>query len=95
IAKYTGVESVEHDMCPDSCIAFTSPYADEDNCPLCGTSHWDQGKMQASGRQLKVAAQKFVTIPIGPQLQAMYWNPESARNMRYLHERTQDIFAEL
>ncbi|KAG1743386.1 hypothetical protein EDB19DRAFT_1633240, partial [Suillus lakei] len=81
IAKYTGVESVEHDMCPDSCIAFTGPYANEDNCPLCGTSRWDQVKMQASGGRLKVAAQKFVTIPIGPQLQAMYRNPESAQDM--------------
>ncbi|KAG1718086.1 hypothetical protein EDB19DRAFT_1608918, partial [Suillus lakei] len=81
IAKYTRVESVEHDMCPDSCITFTGPYANEDNCPLCGTSRWDQAKMQASGGRLKVAAQKFVTIPIGPQLQAVYQNPESVQDM--------------
>lgn len=95
IAKYTGVESVEHDMCLESCLAFTGPYAVEDNCPLCGTSRWDQAKMQASGGRLKVAAQKFVTIPIGPQLQAVYRNPDSAQDMRYLHQRTQEIFAEL
>ncbi|KAG2064175.1 hypothetical protein BDR04DRAFT_1035995 [Suillus decipiens] len=95
IVKYTGVESVEHDMCPESCLAFTGPYADEDNCPLCGTSRWDQAKMQASGGRQKVSAQTFVTIPIGLQLQAVYRNPESAQDMHYLHDRTQQIFAEL
>ncbi|KAG1746659.1 uncharacterized protein EDB91DRAFT_1030842, partial [Suillus paluster] len=39
--------------------------------------------------------QNFVTIPIGPQLQAMYQNPESAQDMHYLHECTQEILTEL
>jgi hypothetical protein len=95
IAQYTGVEPIEQDMCPESCLAFTGPYADEDNCPMCGVSRWDQVKLRASGGRVKVAARKFVTIPLGPQLQAQYRNPESARSMRYLHERTQEVLAEL
>ncbi|KAG2062347.1 hypothetical protein BDR06DRAFT_978729 [Suillus hirtellus] len=95
IVKYTGVESVEHDMCPESCLMFTSPYADEDNCPLCRTSCWDQAKIQASGGQQKVATQTFITIPIGLQLQAVYQNLESAQDMHYLHDCMQQIFAEL
>ncbi|KAG2347660.1 hypothetical protein BDR05DRAFT_868798, partial [Suillus weaverae] len=38
ISQYTGVELIEHDMCPKSCLAFTGPYANLDNCPLCTTS---------------------------------------------------------
>ncbi|KAG1881020.1 uncharacterized protein F5891DRAFT_926173, partial [Suillus fuscotomentosus] len=35
IAKYTGVESVEHDMSLQSCLAFISPYSNDSTCSLC------------------------------------------------------------
>ncbi|KIK13975.1 hypothetical protein PISMIDRAFT_53468, partial [Pisolithus microcarpus 441] len=35
IAGHTGVESIEHDMCVDTCVAFTGPYSALDNCPIC------------------------------------------------------------
>ncbi|KAG1838385.1 hypothetical protein DFJ58DRAFT_718750 [Suillus subalutaceus] len=95
VAQYTGVESIEHDMCPDSCLAFTGPYAALEICPLCDKSRWDQGKLRATNDRSKVAAQKFTTIPLGPQLQAMYRDPDSARHMQYLHEHTQQILAQL
>ncbi|KAI6025983.1 hypothetical protein F5J12DRAFT_715953, partial [Pisolithus orientalis] len=41
IAEYTGVELIEHDMCPDTCIAFTGPYATLDACPICGEDRYD------------------------------------------------------
>ncbi|KAG0701436.1 hypothetical protein DFH29DRAFT_990075 [Suillus ampliporus] len=95
ISTYTGVEPIEHDMCSESCIAFTGPYSTLDQCPMCGTSRWNQARLQASNGRTRVAAQKFVTIPLGPQLQAMYRHPDSARDMRYLHEQTQKILAQL
>ncbi|KAJ8579853.1 hypothetical protein M405DRAFT_718263, partial [Rhizopogon salebrosus TDB-379] len=95
IATYTGVESLEHDMCPNSCLAFTGPFAPLTVCPICSSSRWDQARLHASNGHEKVAAKKFVTIPLGPQLQALYRNPESACNMRYLHQRTQQILAEI
>ncbi|KAG2744318.1 hypothetical protein P692DRAFT_201721996, partial [Suillus brevipes Sb2] len=85
IAEYTGVESIKHDMCLNSCLAFTGPFADLDNCPMCGTSRWDPAKLRASNGRTKIAAQTFTTIPLGPQLQALYRHPDSARNMRYLY----------
>jgi hypothetical protein len=94
IAQYTGVKPIVHDMCLQSCLAFTGPYADEDHCPLCGTSRWDQAKIHASNGRVKVAAQTFTTIPLGLQLQALYRDPESACSMCYLYERTQEILAE-
>jgi hypothetical protein len=89
IVQYTGVKTIEHDMCPDSCLAFTGPYAALEICPLCDKSHWDQEKLRASNGHSKVVAQKFTTIPLGPQLQALYRDPDSAHNMQYLHEQTQ------
>ncbi|KAG2338304.1 hypothetical protein BDR05DRAFT_952037 [Suillus weaverae] len=45
IAEYTGIESIEHDMCPDTCVAFTGPFAELVNCPICGTERYDPIKL--------------------------------------------------
>lgn len=95
ITKYTGVEGIEHDMCPSSCVAFTGPFEHLDRCPMCNASRWDEGKLLATGGRVKQAIRKAVTIPLGPQLQARYRNPDSARDMQYLHQRTEAILTEL
>lgn len=59
IAEYTGIESIEHDMCPDTCVAFTGPFAELMNCPICGTERYDPIKLRASGGRTCVARQKF------------------------------------
>ncbi|KAG2349710.1 hypothetical protein BDR05DRAFT_972677 [Suillus weaverae] len=59
IHQHTGVELIEHDMCPESCLAFTGPFAHLESCPI------------------KVMIQTFVTILLGPQLQALYHDPEN------------------
>ncbi|KIJ05981.1 hypothetical protein PAXINDRAFT_38896, partial [Paxillus involutus ATCC 200175] len=85
IASYTGVEYIETDMCPESCVGFTGPFTDLETCPVssCGASRWDPGRLRASNGRVKVAAKKFTTIPLGPQLQAQYRDPQSARSMCY------------
>jgi hypothetical protein len=96
VSQYSGVEAIEHDMCPNqSCLAFTGLFADLDHCPLCNASHWDEAKLQTSGRRVKQGAQKALTIPLGPQLQAHYRHPESAHDMEYLHRRTEEILQEV
>ncbi|KAG1801214.1 hypothetical protein EV424DRAFT_1436743, partial [Suillus variegatus] len=72
IAEFTGVESIEHDMCPESCVAFTGPFSHLENCPICGHHHYDPIKLRTSGGRTKVALRKFVTIPLGAQLQALW-----------------------
>ncbi|KIK75581.1 hypothetical protein PAXRUDRAFT_18867 [Paxillus rubicundulus Ve08.2h10] len=97
IASYTGVEYIETDMCPESCVGFTGPFAGLESCPIasCSTSRWDPGRLHAGNGHVKVAAKKITTIPLGPQLQAQYCDPQSAHAMRYLYERTQEIIAHL
>ncbi|KAG2348889.1 hypothetical protein BDR05DRAFT_973113 [Suillus weaverae] len=53
IAQYTGVESIKHDMCPKSCLAFTGPFAALESCPMCDTSWWDQARLRATNGHTK------------------------------------------
>ncbi|KIK15155.1 hypothetical protein PISMIDRAFT_16720 [Pisolithus microcarpus 441] len=86
IASLTGIEKVQHDMCPNSCVAFTGPYANCDQCPLCTASHWNEEVLRGTSGRSKVPAKRFTMIPLGPQLQALYRDPDLAHQMRYLHE---------
>jgi hypothetical protein len=95
ISQYTGVEAIEHDMCPSSCVAFTGPFADLDECLICQASRWDQAKLKTSTGKVKQGARRALTIPLGLQLQACYCHPDSARDMKYLNERTKEILSEL
>ena len=95
IEGMTGVEKVQHDMCPNSCLAFTGPYSDDVQCPLCGVSHWNQERLQCTNGQCRVPAKQFTTIPLDSQLQALYCDPDQAHQMHYLYECTQQILAEL
>jgi len=95
IATLTGVEKVQHNMCPNSCAAFTGPYSNLEECPLCGASRWNQECLQGTNGWSRVPTKRFTTIPLGPQLQVLYRNPDQARHMHYLHECTQEIIAEL
>ncbi|KAH9022586.1 hypothetical protein EDB84DRAFT_1274524 [Lactarius hengduanensis] len=64
IRHLSGVISLEHDMCPDSCIAYTGPYGDLDSCPRCHASRYHPDSRRARKR--------FSTVPIGPVIQAFY-----------------------
>ncbi|KAF8837038.1 hypothetical protein BDN67DRAFT_909971, partial [Paxillus ammoniavirescens] len=95
IGKYTGVEPIEDNMCPQLCLAFTGLLVDLKECPMCHAPRWDQGRLLASQGHVKQGSRQSITIPLGPQLQSHYCDPQSAHEMRYLHERTQQVLAEL
>lgn len=69
-------------------LAFTGPLADNVTCHECGNPHF-------SDKNQPTPAQEFYIIPIGPQLQALWANANSAHNLSYqwwkmneiLHER--------
>ena len=95
VANLTGIESVIHHMCVKSCIAYTGPFVDLDACPLCSEPRYDQFRLESSSGLEKVPHQEFHTIPIGPQLQALYRSPESASRAHYLHSESHRVHAEL
>jgi hypothetical protein len=92
VSELSGVVPIIHDMCINTCLAFTGPYSDLDNCPRCGEDRWDTKK---SKPDKKVARRTFDTFPIGPQLQALWRHPDQANKMRWREEYTKKIFDEL
>ena len=95
IVLLTGVEAVIHDMCINSCIGFTGPFADCKLCTECGEPRWDQDILQESQGTIKSARKQFSTILIGPQLQVMFRDPEAAKQMHYCWEYTEKVFEHL
>lgn len=86
VSDLTGIESIVHDMCINSCVAYTGPFSELEACPVCSESRYDLSGTQSSSRRERKSRQKFHTIPIGPQIQALYRNPESASHAHYLRE---------
>lgn len=88
IANITGISTIRTAMCVNSCIAFTGPFADLNDCPTCVQPRYDPWHLT---RGDKIPRRTFETFPVGPQIQAMYASPENARLMRHRAQRTQEI----
>jgi hypothetical protein len=76
-----------HDMCLNSCLAFTGPFINDDRCSECGEEHFDP--------VMKKGRQQFHTIPVGPQLQALWADVEGAHKLDYRRRKTQKILDEI
>ena len=87
IADITGVVPIIEHMCPNSCLAYTGPFASLDICPECGEQRYDD-----TGRTPR---QEFYTIPLGPLLQALWRDRRSAERMSYRKRKTLEIIEEL
>ena len=81
IAELTGVIPVMTDMCTNSCIAFTGPFARLRVCPECSSPRYET--ILQRKRLVSVSRKQACTIPVGPQIQAQYWSSEGARNMSH------------
>ena len=86
ITEITGVVPIVDHMCPNSCVAFTGPFAELEICPECGEPCYNS---------LGVARQELHTMPLGPQLQALFCDPKSAQNMSYQCRWMEEIMREL
>jgi hypothetical protein len=72
----SGVVPVEHDMCPQSCVAYTGPFNELEVCPHCSTTCYFPGTMKPQKR--------FTTLPIGPVIQSLYSSRDVAEHMHYM-----------
>jgi hypothetical protein len=41
VADITGIESVVHHICINSCVAYTGPFMDLDACPVCSEPRYN------------------------------------------------------
>ena len=90
----SGLISWEHHMCINTCVGFTGPYADVEECPNCGEPRFDQKELAESEGRRKVPRKVFTTFLVGPQIQARWKNPRTAQDMLYQWERTKDLLRE-
>ena len=89
IAQLTGIIPIIHDMCINSCIAYTGPYATAELCPTCAERRYDP---LSTG---KIPRMQFHTMPLAPQLQALWRTPEGADSMGYRARCTDKVLSEL
>ena len=76
----SGVVLIEHNMCPNSCVAYTGPYDDKLGCcPQCTTPRHFPGTTRPQ--------KWFSTIPIRPIIQPLYGSCELAEHMHYLKRK--------
>ena len=87
VAELSGVHSIEHDMCINSCLAYTGPYKDLQTCPECGECWFDPFS--------KKPRQQLHTIPLGPQLQAIRRGEQSSLEAEYCVAVTEKIIKDL
>lgn len=95
VAQMSGITDLVHDMCINSCLAYTGPFSALDTCPTCGEPRYDQITLANSDGKVKKPRQEFHSMPIGPQLQALWRHPDSAASVQYCDTRTADIIDEL
>ncbi|EGO20780.1 hypothetical protein SERLADRAFT_373511 [Serpula lacrymans var. lacrymans S7.9] len=82
-------------MCVNTCIAYTGPFATLDKCPICLQPQYNEAMLMQSKGKKKVFCQQFHTMPIGPQIQAIWQDSDNATNMRYWEIQTQELNKEL
>ena len=83
VSNLSGVLTWKHDMCIDSCAAFTGPFAQLEECPLCHKPRYNEEELRRSNGKNKVPWKSITTLPLGPQLQSHWRSPETAQKMYY------------
>lgn len=88
IEKTSGVVGQHDDMCVNSCIGFTGPFADFDRCHKCGQGRYCPVQL-AAGK--KVKRNEFITMLPGLQIQAIYRSEEGAEDLSWFYDAAKEI----
>ena len=95
LVNLSRVTSIIDHMCINSCVAFVGPFSELEQCPDCNEPCYDQTRLNNSTGSIKVPRSVFHTIPIVPQLQALWRHLDSAQKMQYRQQCTQALFDEI
>ncbi|KAJ7048249.1 hypothetical protein C8F01DRAFT_1039527, partial [Mycena amicta] len=87
----TGIIPIVHDMCPNSCMAYTGHLSELEACTECGAPRYDPLILARTHGTVKTPQRTFSTIPIGPVIQNLWRSEEGAKRMRHRQERTAEI----
>ena len=94
VKNLTGIILIRDDMCINSCMAFTGPYKDLDTCLKCPQSRYDPDLLRSSNGTIRKPRQSMTTIPIGPQIQALWSHRLSAEKMSYRKRITDTLLSQ-
>ncbi|KAF8986784.1 hypothetical protein BDQ17DRAFT_1436054 [Cyathus striatus] len=90
VTELTGISPLTHDMCINSCMGYTGPFALNTTCHYCSEECYCTN---SNGKQ--VAKKQFNTIPLAPQIQALWRTTDSAKNLCYQENYTNQVLDEL
>ena len=79
-------------MCWNLCIGYTGPFENLKRCLMCDTPRWSATTID---QPIKVLHSRFPTLPLGTQLQALYWDAMSALQIQYLWDKIQNLLNNL
>lgn len=88
----TGIHPLFFDMCINTCLAYTGTFSSLTECPFCGERRYKQ--CPDPDMDPKVPRRQFISLPIGPQLQALWRHPESVAKLRDRLRRTELLLAQ-
>lgn len=86
IAHLAGFKPEIFDCCPNVCMCYTGPYAEDDQCRICHTPRYS-----ANGR----ARKRFTYLPLIPRLKAMLASRAVASKMTYRAEGHKPVDGEI
>ncbi|KAJ3816424.1 hypothetical protein F5880DRAFT_1494316, partial [Lentinula raphanica] len=100
VTSLSGVKPIYRDMCVNSCVGLTGPFSELEVCPYCGEDRYEKRNEAAADDTEEVekpskSRKQFCTIPIGPQLQALWRSPQGAQSMKYRKMCTEYAIKEL
>jgi len=95
VKNLTGVAPIHDDMCINSCMAFTGPYKDLDTCRECHQPRYDPVTLRSGKGKTNKPRQSMTTIPIGPQIQALWSHRLSAEKMSYRKQVTDVLLGQI
>ncbi|KAG1756118.1 hypothetical protein EDB19DRAFT_1618650, partial [Suillus lakei] len=87
VTELSSIDPIKHDMCINSCMAFTGPNSHLLMCSICSEARYDPIKFEQSGGKEKVPCAVTTMFPLGPQLQALYRDPKSTEDMGYRQQQ--------
>jgi len=89
--ELSGVKTIKHDMCVNSCLAFTGPFAKDVGCRLCRESRYHP-LSKTHGK--KKPRKTFTTILPSMNLQAYYQTEQGVDLRSYGYKRLQENIQE-
>jgi hypothetical protein len=88
----TGILLLHFDMCVNTCLAYTGAFLPLTACLFCGECQYEQQHHDIGDP--KIARCQFITLPLGPQLQALWRHPVSVAKLRDRLRRTTVLLAQ-